>query len=51
MVCGVCEGLHHAVERGEYWTLALNRNQNLLGKSMIVLNRHRESVPELDTEE
>jgi len=51
MLCGACEGLHHVVERGEIWTLAINRNQNLLGKSMLVLNHHREHVSELTPEE
>lgn len=49
--CGLCEGLRHVVERGEHWTLALNLNQNLPGRCVLVLNRHRESVPEVATEE
>jgi diadenosine tetraphosphate (Ap4A) HIT family hydrolase len=32
--------LRNVVERGWLWTLALNRNQNLPDKSMLVLNRH-----------
>lgn len=51
MNCNLCEGLRHVVERGALWTLALNRNQNLLGKSVLVLNRHRERVPDLTAEE
>jgi diadenosine tetraphosphate (Ap4A) HIT family hydrolase len=51
MVCGVCGGLRHVVERGELWSLAINRNQDLLGKSMLALNRHCERVSELTTEE
>ena len=39
------------VERRELWTLAINRNQNLLGKSVLVLNRHCERVLELTAEE
>jgi diadenosine tetraphosphate (Ap4A) HIT family hydrolase len=31
----------------ESWRVVLNRNQNLLGKTMIVLRRHLEQVPEL----
>jgi diadenosine tetraphosphate (Ap4A) HIT family hydrolase len=49
--CALCDGLEHAVERGALWTLALNRNQNLLGKCMLVLNRHAESVASLTPEE
>jgi diadenosine tetraphosphate (Ap4A) HIT family hydrolase len=49
--CALCDGLEHVVERGALWTLALNRNQNLLGKSMLVLNRHVESVAGLTPEE
>jgi diadenosine tetraphosphate (Ap4A) HIT family hydrolase len=47
--CNRCHGLRHVVERGEHWTLALNRNQNLPGKSVLVLNRHCERVPDLTT--
>ena len=32
------------IERGALWTVALNRNQNLLGKVMLVLNRPLEQV-------
>jgi diadenosine tetraphosphate (Ap4A) HIT family hydrolase len=32
------------IERGSLWTLALNRNQNLLGKVMLVVNRPLEQV-------
>jgi diadenosine tetraphosphate (Ap4A) HIT family hydrolase len=32
------------IERGALWTVALNRNQNLLGKAMLVLNRPLEQV-------
>lgn len=41
-------GIHLApetiIERGDLWTVALNRNQNLLGKVMLVLNRPLEQV-------
>lgn len=33
------------------WTLAVNRNQNLLGKVMLVARRSIESVLDLDAEE
>ncbi len=39
------------VERGKLWTFAVNRNQNLLGKSVLVLNRHCERVSDLTAEE
>ncbi len=49
--CNLCGGLRHVVERGEFWTLALNHNQNLPGKSVLVLNRHRERVQDLTAQE
>ncbi|XVU30034.1 HIT family protein [Actinoplanes sp. CA-054009] len=39
------------IEAGPLWTLAVNRNQNLLGKCMLVANRHVESVPALTRDE
>jgi diadenosine tetraphosphate (Ap4A) HIT family hydrolase len=36
---------------GPLWTLAVNRNQNLIGKTMLVANRHVESVTALHQEE
>jgi len=33
------------------WTIAVNRNQNLLGKTMLVLNRPCTSVVEVTSEE
>lgn len=51
MVCGLCDGPRYVVERSELWTLALNRNQNLLGKSILALNRHCEHVCGLTAEE
>ena len=51
MNCNLCEGLRHVVERGELWTLALNLNQNLPGRCVLVLNRHCERVSDLTTEE
>jgi diadenosine tetraphosphate (Ap4A) HIT family hydrolase len=43
--------LRHVVERGELWTLALNRNQNVPGKSVLALNRHCERVQDLTAQE
>jgi diadenosine tetraphosphate (Ap4A) HIT family hydrolase len=34
-----------------YWRTVVNRNQNLLGKTMIVLSRHEEPVTRLRVEE
>ena len=51
MSCVLCNGLRHVVERGELWMLALNLNQNLPGKCVLVLNRHCERVAELTAEE
>lgn len=39
------------LRRGEHWTTALNRNQNLLGKVMLVANRPVERVTELTAAE
>src|SRR5919201_1953060 len=33
------------------WRTALNRNQNLLGKTIVVLRRHEEAVAALSSEE
>ena len=51
MDCRLCDGLRHVVERGESWTLALNLNQNLPGRCVLVLNRHCERVPDLTAKE
>jgi len=39
------------IEMGSFWTLALNRNQNLVGKTMVVANRRVESVTALEPNE
>jgi diadenosine tetraphosphate (Ap4A) HIT family hydrolase/predicted nucleotidyltransferase len=39
------------IEAGPTWTIAVNTNQNLLGKTMVILNRPCESVTELTTAE
>ncbi len=49
--CDLCQRLRNVVERGGFWTLAINRNQNLLGKSVLVLNRHCERLSDLTAEE
>lgn len=47
----LCERLRHVVERSELWTLALNRNQDLPGEEMLVLNRHCERGPDQTSQE
>jgi diadenosine tetraphosphate (Ap4A) HIT family hydrolase len=39
------------VEEGELWTIAVNRNQNLLGKAMLVLRRRCTAVSQLEPDE
>ncbi|HEX5440752.1 MAG TPA: hypothetical protein VFW76_07700 [Ktedonobacterales bacterium] len=39
------------IEQGTFWTLALNRNQNLLGKVMLLANRPVEEVTALTLDE
>jgi diadenosine tetraphosphate (Ap4A) HIT family hydrolase len=39
------------LREGEFWRIALNRNQNLLGKTILVLRRHIEDVTLLSVEE
>ncbi len=50
-ICALCHDLNYLVERGPHWTLALNLNQSLPGKCVLVLNRHAEDVRELAVEE
>jgi diadenosine tetraphosphate (Ap4A) HIT family hydrolase len=45
--CPLCTNLSPILYDTPYWRLALNRNQNLLGKTMLVLRRHLETVPDL----
>jgi diadenosine tetraphosphate (Ap4A) HIT family hydrolase len=39
------------IQRSRLWTLAVNRNQNLLGKCLVIANRPCGSIPELHAEE
>ena len=39
------------VETGEHWLLAVNRNQNLLGKTMLILRRPCGAVVDIDAAE
>lgn len=49
--CGLCHTARWQVWAHQYWSLYLNDNQNLLGKAMLALNRHCESVLELTGDE
>jgi diadenosine tetraphosphate (Ap4A) HIT family hydrolase len=43
----LCEGLSPVLGESIAWRLGLNRNQNLLGKCILVLRRHLEAVADL----
>jgi len=45
------ESLEGVLWESAFWIVVLNRNQNLLGKTMIVLRRRLERVAELTLEE
>jgi len=45
--CRLCHKARWQIWEHPYWSLYLNDNQNLLGKLMLALNRHCESVLEL----
>lgn len=50
--CSLCSpDLGPVLATSQYWRLILNRNQNLLGKCFLVLRRHLEAVPQLDSAE
>ena len=49
--CALCGEVVPVIFESESWSLVLNRNQNLLGKCMLVLRRHLEYVPGLDPQE
>ena len=50
--CPLCGALQTSVlHETAYWRVALNRNQNLLGKLIVVLRRHVEDVTLLSGEE
>ena len=38
--CGICSGLRHRLLQTDNWIVALNLNQDRLGKCMIALRRH-----------
>lgn len=45
--CLLCGGASPVLLEGELWTVILNRNQNLLGKTLIATKRHTEDVAAL----
>ena len=51
--CALCRPvlLTPIVRESTHWRIAINRNQNLLGKLFIALRRHEESVVELTPDE
>jgi diadenosine tetraphosphate (Ap4A) HIT family hydrolase len=51
--CALCRPqlLTPVVRQSAHWRVAINRNQNLLGKLLIALLRHAESVAALTPEE
>jgi diadenosine tetraphosphate (Ap4A) HIT family hydrolase len=52
MSCALCGALETPVLReSRHWRTALNRNQNLLGKTIVVLRRHEEAVAALSADE
>lgn len=52
MDCPLCsDALAPVIAQGDHWLVVLNRNQNLLGKSLLVLDRHEEQVIRLTERE
>lgn len=50
--CPLCsDALAPVIAQGEHWKVVLNRNQNLLGKTLLVLHRHEEQVTRLTERE
>jgi diadenosine tetraphosphate (Ap4A) HIT family hydrolase len=50
--CSLCgPSLTPVLDESGLWHVRLNLNQNLLGKMIIVLNRHEEQVSELSADE
>ena len=43
-VCALCEGVTGQLGQSEHWLVALNLNQDRLGKCQLVLRRHEEDV-------
>ena len=52
MSCALCSPLRTPVlEETAHWRVALNLNQNLLGKTIVVLTRHEEDATALTADE
>ena len=53
MACALCAPVLETpmLRESRHWRTALNRNQNLLGKAIVVLRRHEEAVAALSSEE
>ena len=53
MACALCapELQTPVLRESHHWRTALNRNQNLLGKTIVVLRRHEEAVAALSADE
>ncbi|HJU37587.1 MAG TPA: HIT family protein [Gaiellaceae bacterium] len=51
--CIACRGEWETpvLHESPFWRVVINRNQNLLGKTIIVLRRHEEDVPRLTSDE
>jgi diadenosine tetraphosphate (Ap4A) HIT family hydrolase len=49
--CALCGPLAGEARASDHWRIVVNRNQNLLGKTMLVLRRHLERVSDLSAEE
>lgn len=49
--CHLCDGAKFRIWERPLWSVYLNENQNLLGKVMVAVNRHTESVFELTPDE
>ena len=53
MPCALCAPVLETpvLRESRYWRTAVNRNQNLLGKTIVVLRRHEEAVAALTADE
>ncbi len=53
MSCALCAPVLETpvLRESRHWRTALNRNQNLLGKTIVVLRRHEEGVAALSADE
>jgi diadenosine tetraphosphate (Ap4A) HIT family hydrolase len=53
MICALCAPVLETpvLRESGHWRIALNRNQNLLGKTIVVLRRHEEAVTGLSSTE